>query len=213
MQRSEKVDPGVAAVEAEGSYLERMLDQTQLWPMVEIPGWDEQVRIRPLGRGVEQSCHAKAAQWVKAQGISPDPVSFIGGEGQGVGYQMYGERAAALILYQALVTADSDPANPKAAKPLAESFDRFLDHPSISDIFLQFAWNEYERVKQQCSPYLDDIPVGRREALIAELKKNPHAVDLSALPRNWLETCLRTTGSLLAQSTGSNSSTTSSSSD
>jgi len=204
MQRSEHVDPGIAAVEAEGAYLERMLGETQIWPEITIPGWSEPVRIRPLGRGTEQDCHVQAARWVKGSGLDID---------QGVGKELYGERAAALILYRALVTIDSDASKPKAAKPLSESFERFIDHPSISDIFLSFAWDEYESVKRRCSPYIEDLPVAVRAELVAELKKNPAGMSFSSLPRNWLEDCLRFTGVLLQSSTGSKSSTTSSSSE
>lgn len=204
MQRSEIVDPGIAAVEAEGSYLERMLNQTQIWPEIQVPGWEERVRIRPLGRGVEQECHIDAARWVKAKGLDPDT---------GNGKELYGERAAALILYRALVTFDSDPAKPSAAKPLSESFDKFINHPSISDIFISFAWDEYERVKTQCSPYIEDLPVKARAEIVAELKKNPNGTSLSHLPRGWLESCLRSMAEQLVTSTGSTSSTTSSSSE
>jgi len=210
MQKSEYVEPGIAAVEADGSYLERMLTETQIWPEITIPGWAEPVRIRPLGRGVEQQCHAKAARWVKGLGFSIDKPKDTE---NAPGHEMYGERAAALILYEALVTADSNPNNPRAAKPLAETFEVFINHPSISDTFLSYAWDEYENAKRACSPYIEDLPVAVRAEIVEGLKKNPTGMSFSELPRNWLEDCLRFTGTLLAASTGSKSSTTSSSSE
>jgi len=174
-----KLSAGEAAVEMDGAtFLDRMIEGTPFWPKRTIPGWPGEVRIRPLGRGLEQACHVAALKWAKREGIDPD---------QGAGKELYEERAAQLILYEALVTGDSDPAHPEAAKPLARDVDEFINHPALTDAVITFFWREYNDVKMRCSPDIEDLSEELINELVAEIKKNQCRTLVELLPRRHVE--------------------------
>jgi len=197
---------GEAALEEEGAYLDRMLDGRLIWPKREIPGWPEAIRIRPLGRGVEQQHQIAALKWAGRQGIDT---------AQAPGKDIFEERAAVLILYQALITSDSVPPCDQypdgLIKPLAKDFDSFYNHPNVSDVFIGLAWQEYEDVKRAVSPWIEDLPDRVIDEIVAEIKKNPHTTALERFTRPWLETLVRSLVSRSCESTGSSPDTSSSS--
>lgn len=198
--------PGDAQIEEEGAYLDRMLDGKLIWPKREIPGWPEQIRIRPLGRGVEQRHQIAAAKWCKAQGLDTS---------EGAGKDIYEERAAVLTLFDALLTADSEPPGDKypegLIKRLARDFDHFYDHPNVTDIFINLAWREYEDVKRCASPWIEDLPEAMVNDLVEQLKKNPRGIALDHFTRPWLLTLVTSMASRLHASTGSSHDTSTSS--
>jgi len=158
-------------VEEEGSYLDRMLDgNAPIWPMIELPGWDEPVRIRPLGRGIELKCHADAQAALTARNLDlriPANRSLAD------------EDAAMRILFEAVVTYDSAPDN---VKRLASTYDDFASHPCITDKTIEDLWDEYDRVKVSVSPTKGDLSPERKAQLIEELKKNPYSTSTARMP-------------------------------
>jgi len=192
MDKPRMGDPGYAAVVMEGSLFERMLDGEPLWPEVELPGWDEPIRIRPLSRAQELACHARAQKFVASSlGLDLNVKT---------NQDIADEYASLYILYEALVTADS---TPNLVKQLHESFQKFVDSPILTDVTRDLLFREYTQAKLRQSAQLETLPDNVRDELIVELKKNPQSTSLDRLPQSWQVQLIRFMASQQDDSTGS----------
>ena len=190
-------DLGLADVIKDGSFVERMmsaaLDGQEIWPKRTIEKFGT-IRIRPLGWDTEAKCHAEARKFVQdVLGLDVrQNIDLCNNEG------------TVRILYLALMEPDS---TPDKIKPLAESLDQWRAFPLLSDLNIALLWTEYEDVKLNHSLTFDAIPDAVKLEIVEALKKNQSKSQIEPLPRAHLLDLLIFSTSLIPDSTGSESST------
>jgi hypothetical protein len=183
-----------------GDYIDSMMEGKPRWPVREIRGM-KPFRVIPLGWSVEAKCHAEARKWVESE-LGLDPVAHD---------DLASNEGTVRILYEALRTADSDPAKPKESKRLATTLEKWRDFPLLTDLNLSLLWAEYLDVKLSCSMHFEALPESVQNEIIEGLKKNPTSTSPERMPRQWHLALLTSLATLLRDSTGSSSPTSTSS--
>lgn len=192
---------GQAEVERDGSFVERAvqaaLDGEQLWPVRTVDGFGR-FRVRSLSWDQEARCHAEARKHVQdVLGLKiQDNLDLCNNEG------------TVRILYLALMEEDS---TADKIKPLAESLDQWRAFHLLTPLNIALLWTEYEDVQLNHSLSFDAIPDEKKLEVVEVLKKNQNTTTIERLPRAHLLDLLSFTISLLPDSTGSASPTSTSS--
>ena len=192
---------GQAEVERDGSFVERAvqaaIDGENIWPKRTVDGFGT-FRVRPLSWDAESRCHADARKHVQdVLGLRiQDNLDLCNNEG------------TVRILYLALMEESS---TAKIIKPLAEDLDQWRKFDLLTDLNIALLWTEYEDVKLNQSLSFDAIPDAKKIEIVEALKKNQSMTIVERSPRAHLLDLLSFTVSILTDSTGSASSTSTSS--
>jgi len=181
---------------AEPSYIEQMLEGKEQWPLIEIEGW-KPFRIRPLSNERETMLHAVARHWVK-DFLKLDPRMHE---------DLANNRGTMLILYEALVTADSSPDDPENARHLTRNLEEWCSSPALSDIVLADLYQEYMGVKLSLAGDFDFLPESVRDDILVKLKKKQAKILLERWPRSRLMALIDFLANRDESSTGSSSTT------